>query len=377
MSPVLRIFLLWRRQAGWLLFGTLLFLASLAAGLALMGASGRYIALSLLGGAVLVPAVLQYIGAARVVLRYLERVFTHEAMFRALAGLRIWLFTGLARSAAGGLGYRRAGDALARLVNDVDALDGLLLRIFLPLLGAVLMTPVLALLLWHEQHWALAVLAPFAFVAFYLPMLAARAAAANGARAGLAMSGLRSAALDALSGLREVKIYAAEGRMLAAVQAREAAYLAAQRELVGQTSALNAVAFVVAQAGLLLAMLIGISGAPVITIITVFVLITAFETVLGLPRAGLLYGHARAAAARVVDQIAVPTLILQAQDDPFIRLLPETRAKLLANPCVTFVETRHGGHCGYLSRDPGDEIHWAEATVMRFLMAATGEAYGS
>jgi predicted alpha/beta-fold hydrolase len=88
------------------------------------------------------------------------------------------------------------------------------------------------------------------------------------------------------------------------------------------------------------------------------------------------YYH-RAASARVVDKIAVPTLILRAQDDPFIRLLPETRAKLLANPCVTLVETRHGGHCGYLSRDLGDEIHWAEATVMRFLMAATGEAYGS
>jgi predicted alpha/beta-fold hydrolase len=88
------------------------------------------------------------------------------------------------------------------------------------------------------------------------------------------------------------------------------------------------------------------------------------------------YYH-RAASARVVDKIEVPTLILRAQDDPFIRLLAETRAKLLANPCVTFVETRHGGHCGYLSRDPGDDIHWAEATVMRFLMAATGEAYGN
>jgi len=88
------------------------------------------------------------------------------------------------------------------------------------------------------------------------------------------------------------------------------------------------------------------------------------------------YYH-RAASARVVDKIAVPTLILRAQDDPFIRLLPETRAKLLANPCVILVETRHGGHCGYLSRDPGDEIHWAEATVMRFLMMVTGEAYGS
>jgi len=46
------------------------------------------------------------------------------------------------------------------------------------------------------------------------------------------------------------------------------------------------------------------------------------------------YYH-RAASARVVDKIAVPTLILRAQDDPFIRLLPETRAKLLANPCIT------------------------------------------
>ncbi len=301
MNPVSRIFLLWGRQAGWMVFGAVLFLAALAAGLALMGASGRYIAFALLGGGVLVPAVLQYIGAARVVLRYLERVFTHEAMFRALAGLRIWLFTGLARSAAGGLGYRRAGDALARLVNDVDALDGLFLRIFLPLLGAVLLAPVLAVLLWREQPWALAVLLPFGFVAFYLPALAARAAGRNGARAGLAMSGLRSAALDALSGLREVKIYAAEGRMLAAVQAREASYLAAQRELVKQTSALNARAFLVAQAGLLLAMLAGLAGAPVFTVITVFVLITVFETVLGLPRAGVLYGQARAAAARVVE----------------------------------------------------------------------------
>jgi predicted alpha/beta-fold hydrolase len=85
----------------------------------------------------------------------------------------------------------------------------------------------------------------------------------------------------------------------------------------------------------------------------------------------------RAAAARVVDKIAVPTLILHAQDDPFIRLLPETRAKLLANPHIAFVETRHGGHCAYLSRDPGNDIHWAEATVIRFLLRVTGQANGS
>jgi predicted alpha/beta-fold hydrolase len=85
----------------------------------------------------------------------------------------------------------------------------------------------------------------------------------------------------------------------------------------------------------------------------------------------------RAAAARVVDKIAVPTLILHSQDDPFIRLLPGTRAKLLANPHIDFVETRHGGHCAYLSNDPGNEIHWAEAVVIRYLQAVTGQAHGS
>jgi hypothetical protein len=81
----------------------------------------------------------------------------------------------------------------------------------------------------------------------------------------------------------------------------------------------------------------------------------------------------RAASARVVDKIAVPTLILHALDDPFIRLLPETRAKLLANPHVHYVETRHGGHCAFLSRDSGNEIHWAEATVIRYLLQVTGQ----
>jgi predicted alpha/beta-fold hydrolase len=85
----------------------------------------------------------------------------------------------------------------------------------------------------------------------------------------------------------------------------------------------------------------------------------------------------RASSARVVDRIAVPTLILHAQDDPFIRLTPETREKLVANPWIRFVETRHGGHCAYLSRGRGDDIHWAEAAVIRFLVDLPEQPHGS
>lgn len=77
--------------------------------------------------------------------------------------------------------------------------------------------------------------------------------------------------------------------------------------------------------------------------------------------------YARAAAANVVDRIAVPTLILHAANDPFIRILPETRQKVLANPNITLVETEDGGHCSFLAEPDGDDGYWAERQILSFL----------
>ncbi len=77
--------------------------------------------------------------------------------------------------------------------------------------------------------------------------------------------------------------------------------------------------------------------------------------------------YERSAAANVVDRIAVPTLILHAANDPFIRILPETRQKVLSNPQITFVETEDGGHCSFLAKPDGDDGRWAERRVVEFL----------
>lgn len=80
----------------------------------------------------------------------------------------------------------------------------------------------------------------------------------------------------------------------------------------------------------------------------------------------------RAAAARVIDRIAVPTLILHAVDDPFVRITPETVAAIKENPHITFVLTSHGGHCAFLSTPvpgEGDDGYWAEITLLRFILA--------
>jgi predicted alpha/beta-fold hydrolase len=77
--------------------------------------------------------------------------------------------------------------------------------------------------------------------------------------------------------------------------------------------------------------------------------------------------YARAAASNVVDKIVVPTLILHARNDPFIRITPETRKKIAANPNITFAETEDGGHCAFIAKREGHDGYYAEQTVMNFL----------
>jgi predicted alpha/beta-fold hydrolase len=80
----------------------------------------------------------------------------------------------------------------------------------------------------------------------------------------------------------------------------------------------------------------------------------------------------RVAAARVIDQITVPTLILNSLDDPFIRLASDTRDKILSNPNITFLETAQGGHCAFLAQPnpaTGYDGYWAEHTLVRFILA--------
>lgn len=78
----------------------------------------------------------------------------------------------------------------------------------------------------------------------------------------------------------------------------------------------------------------------------------------------------RASSARVLDRIAVPTLLIHACDDPFVRLTPPTREVIAANPHIQLLETEHGGHCAFLStpdRATGNDGYWAEHTALRFL----------
>lgn len=83
--------------------------------------------------------------------------------------------------------------------------------------------------------------------------------------------------------------------------------------------------------------------------------------------------YTRAASSQFAARLPVPTLILHSLDDPFIRILDLTTQALRANPQVTYIETQHGGHCAFLADNRNrDDRHWAERTLLGYLLASAG-----
>ena len=71
---------------------------------------------------------------------------------------------------------------------------------------------------------------------------------------------------------------------------------------------------------------------------------------------------------RVIDRIRGPTLIITADDDPFVPTGPFRDPRLTGNPHITLRITRHGGHCGFVSDSTADgDGYWAEQQVVAFV----------
>jgi len=73
--------------------------------------------------------------------------------------------------------------------------------------------------------------------------------------------------------------------------------------------------------------------------------------------------YARASASPLLERISLPTLVIFAEDDPFICLLPKTRERLSANPNITTLRSEHGGHCAFVARGGH---RWAEEQIVAF-----------
>lgn len=76
----------------------------------------------------------------------------------------------------------------------------------------------------------------------------------------------------------------------------------------------------------------------------------------------------RAGARHVMHNVAVPTLIMSAQDDPFIPPPIFDTPGIRGNKYVTTAMLRFGGHCGFFQKHTQEEDRfWAENRIVEWL----------
>ena len=81
------------------------------------------------------------------------------------------------------------------------------------------------------------------------------------------------------------------------------------------------------------------------------------------------YYH-RASSIRVIGNIRIPTLIIHAEDDPFIPFEPLRDEVFSKNPYILMVTTERGGHAAFVSSRTDEDRFWAENRVVEFVQMA-------
>ncbi len=306
-----------RPYLGWMLAGVLLATVVIISNVALLAVSGWFItamAISGLTGTVInyftPAAAIRGLAISRTVGRYLERLVTHEATFKLLAGLRQWFFEHLEPLAPARLQYLQGGDLLSRIRADIDSLENAYLRIFTPTLAALSasLLMVLFLLFWSPAI-ALANLVGLILAGLVLPLIALRLGMHSGKAMVQARSDLRQRTSETLRGLAELTLYGNPTQRIAQIQTENTALVAPQRQqnridaasgaLSGLISQLTGLGVVVLAIGLVQG---SVLNGPELVMLAFFAT-ASFEAVAALPVAFRAFGETQSAAQRILDLV--------------------------------------------------------------------------
>jgi thiol reductant ABC exporter CydC subunit len=250
--------------------------------------------------------LVQCFGLSRGFFRYQERRVGHDTAFRLLADLRSRVYQRLEQLTPTGLPGYRHGDLLARVVQDVDAMQDLVIRV-VPAFGMALVVGVLTVVLlwWMLPAAAIVVGVALLLAGTIVPWLTATLARRSESRFAAARGDLAAAMVDLTEGAAELVAFGATGPQLDRIRVSDAELTAIASASAGTAG--TGLALTTALAGLACAgcLLVGIpavgSGSLSGTDLAVITLIplAAFELVVGLPVATQALQRVRQAAARL------------------------------------------------------------------------------
>lgn len=313
LAVMRRLLGLARPYRGWMVLAGVVASVTVLASIGLMTVAGWFIAAMAIAGATtgmmnyfLPSAGIRLFAILRTGGRYGERLLSHEATFRLLAGMRLWLFRRLEPLAPADLMDQRGADLASGLQSDVDTLQHAYLRLGAPIAVAVAcgVAVVLVLFALHPPT-ALVVGALLLCAGVAGPAWARRAAVAPGEEVVRLRAELRVAVVDALQGATDLRAAGAVDRQLAALSQASVGLIRAQ----GRAAIFGALAeagvglcagLALWAAALLAAASVAASGlGPAMVPALSLAALASFEAVAPLPGAMQRWGEVMAAARRV------------------------------------------------------------------------------
>ncbi|WP_369406029.1 ABC transporter transmembrane domain-containing protein, partial [Streptacidiphilus carbonis] len=252
-------------------------------------------------------------GISRGVLRYAERLVSHDNVLRSLGELRTTVYTRLERLSPNGADGRLRGDLLSRMVTDVDAVQDYVLRFRLPAAAAALSGVATAVALALVLPLAGALLAAGLLLAgIAVPALTVRISSRAEKLHAPAKGRLAAQTIDLLDGTAELTVSGALPRRLDEIGATDAHLTALARRSAagagvgtGLTTALTGLTATACAAAGVAAVSSGTLQGVWLAVV-VLTPLAAFEAVTGLPVAAQIRRRSARSAARVLELVDAP-----------------------------------------------------------------------
>ena len=316
-----------RVAAGRLAQASLLGAGAIGASIALMGTSAWLISRAALhpSEASLTLAIVgvQFFGLSRGFLRYGERLVGHDAALRVLTDLRVRVYDRLEAIAPAGLPLFRRGDLVARVVDDVDSLQDVVLRVIQPFAVACVVGAATVAVMWVLLPGAGAVLLVALVVsATLVPWLTGRLAKREESKQASVRGELSAAVVDLIEGAPELTVMGGTGEQVERIATADRRLRATARK--GAGTAGIGLGLTTALAGLASwgALTLGVRATHgghldgALLAVLALVPLAAFELVAPLPAATQALQRSRTAAGRVFAATDAPAPVEEPDDAP-------------------------------------------------------------
>lgn len=326
MRDVLAALLSARRFTGRFLLTAVIGFATVGAGIGLMTTSAFLISKAARHPPILDLAVaivgVRFFGIARGVLRYTERLVSHDLTFRLLRELRVSTFRALTRLAPAGIERFRSGDVLSRIVADVDTLQHVYTRVATPPLVA-LAVAALAATAGALFLPAVGVVIALALLTGILlvPLLTGALGTRHGRIVGPAKAALSIGVIDIVQGAPEIAAFGREQDFLDEIELRDAELTRSVRSAAWLRGFGEAAVIVLTGAAVIGTLVFAVEAVStgrldgIYLAVLVMLAMASFEAVSPLPEAFQQLG-ASADAARRLTSLAVQPLPVPEPADP-------------------------------------------------------------